>query len=1059
VNDERDSSSNKDACRCSGGCGGGIERRDFLKLAAFGTAAGLVSALPIVAGPFEASDFDKLVPADKKLDPAWVKSLFARGEPTVYRGAELEKIGMPIGGICAGQLYLGGDGKLWHWDIFNQNISTGDSHYAHPMAASSPLAQGFGIRIAAAGATTFRPLDHTGFSDISFCGEYPLAKVEYRDAASPVAVSLSAFSPFVPLNTEDSSLPATVLQYSVKNTGSDKVVVESLGWLQNAVGLHSGGSDSGRRRNRIQREPAMLMLECSAEEPERTEPREHRPDVLFEDFQKETYEGWEVTGEAFGKGPILKSQIASYQGEVGSKGPRVVNSHASATGNDVGSKDAKVGTLTSRAFTIERRYINFWIGGGRHSGKTCINLLLDGKPVRSVTGHDSNAMRRASIDVGQWQGKAARLQIVDNESGPWGNIGVAEIVFSDSPATPAVRLQDQPDFGTMALALLRPQEADRGAAALEIGSLAKGIPGGSAEADASFDKQLVGGLGRELPLEPGQTATVTFVLAWHFPNLRLPLPPAELRDHGRYYANRFRGAAEVGEYVAKNFESLDKQTRLWHDTWYDSTLPHWFLDRTFANTSILATSTCYRFNTGRFYGWEGVGCCQGTCTHVWHYAHAVARLFPELERDLRKRVDFGIAIDPGTGVINHRGESQGLAVDGQAGCILRAYREHQMSADGKFLRAIWPKIKLAMLCLVKMDDGEGILEGAQHNTLDQPWFGKIAWLSSLYLAAARACEEVAHEMHDGPFARQMHAIVEGGRKNIDRELFNGEYYVQIPDQAHAKSVGSHNGCEVDQIFGQSWAYQVGLGRILDEGHVKKALRSLWKYNFTPDVGPFRHRNPPGRWYAMAGEGGLIMCTWPRGDAARLQEGCDFYFNECMNGFEHQVAGHMIWEGMVQEGLAVERMLHDRYHAARRNPWNEVECGDHYARSMASYGVFLAACGYTCHGPKGYLAFAPKLTPERFRAPFTTAEGWGTFSQRRDETSQRETLGLKWGKLRLRTLAFELPAHATAANVNVTVNDVEVPAKHRIEGNRVIVELASEAILQAGATLGITFSFA
>ena len=122
----------------------------------------------------------------------------------------------------------------------------------------------------------------------------------------------------------------------------------------------------------------------------------------------------------------------------------------------------------------------------------------------------------------------------------------------------------------------------------------------------------------------------------------------------------------------------------------------------------------------------------------------------------------------------------------------------------------------------------------------------------------------------------------------------------------------------------------------------------------------------------------------------------------MNGFEYQVAGHMIWEGMVQEGLAITRDVHDRYHASRRNPWNEVECGDHYARSMASYGVFLAACGYRYHGPTGFLAFAPRLTPENFRAAFTTAEGWGTFSQKRQGGKQSIVIHLRWGSLRLRT---------------------------------------------------------
>ena len=316
-------------------------------------------------------------------------------------------------------------------------------------------------------------------------------------------------------------------------------------------------------------------------------------------------------------------------------------------------------------------------------------------------------------------------------------------------------------------------------------------------------------------------------------------------------------------------------------------------------------------------------------------------------------------------------------------------------------------------------------EGSQHNTLDQPWFGKIAWLSSLYLAAARACEEMAREMGDEPFARRMQDDCQRGSKNIDRELFNGEYYIQIPDRAHVKSVGSHNGCEVDQVFGQSWAYQVGIGP-----HPRRGAREEGA-GFALEIQLHARRRPlPQSEQARplvrdGGRGGPDHVYLAARRAARLQQGCDFYFNECMNGFEHQVAGHMIWEGMVQEGLAVERMLHDRYHASRRNPWNEVECGDHYARSMASYGVFLAACGYEYHGPKGRLAFAPRLTPENFRAPFTTAEGWGTFSQQRDETAQRETLALKWGKLRLRSLAFELPGNVPPKSVRVTLNDVEV----------------------------------
>ena len=100
-----------------------------------------------IAGPFEGADFEKLIPADKRLDPAWVKLIQERGNPTEYRGGELETIGMPIGGICAGQLYLGGDGRLWHWDIFNlpqpsHFSDTGGPNYAHTPKPESPIEQG-----------------------------------------------------------------------------------------------------------------------------------------------------------------------------------------------------------------------------------------------------------------------------------------------------------------------------------------------------------------------------------------------------------------------------------------------------------------------------------------------------------------------------------------------------------------------------------------------------------------------------------------------------------------------------------------------------------------------------------------------------------------------------------------------------------------------------------------------------------------------------------------------------------------------------------------------------
>jgi hypothetical protein len=295
------------------------------------------------------------------------------------------------------------------------------------------------------------------------------------------------------------------------------------------------------------------------------------------------------------------------------------------------------------------------------------------------------------------------------------------------------------------------------------------------------------------------------------------------------------------------------------------------------------------------------------------------------------------------------------------------------------------------------------------------------------------------------------------------ELFDGEYFINKPDPKRADTINSGTGCHIDQVFGQSWAFQVGLGRVLPKKETVAALKSLWRYNFTPDVGPYRAAHKPGRWYAMPGEGGLLMCTFPRTDWDYVKakgKGADWaagYFNECMNGFEYQVAWHCLGEGLTMEGLAITRMLHDRHHPLRRNPWNELECGDHYARSMASYGIFLTACGYEHHGPKGHLGFAPRLTPENFKCAFTTAEGWGSFSQKSEGGSQKSEVAVKWGQLRLKTLALTPPTNLKPQKVSATIAGKAVPAVLAIRDGRCVVQFESDVIVGTGQALQVSLS--
>ena len=266
---------------------------------------------------------------------------------------------------------------------------------------------------------------------------------------------MEAFSPFIPLDLENSSYPATILQYTVKNTSDRALKVTLAGRTENPVCLFTAGAGGTRRRNRILRRDAATILQCSAERPpQKDTPAETRPDIVFEDFEKPTYEGWTVEGQAFGSEPVRIKDIPDYQGNVAGVGQRVVNSHASAPGEGVGPKDNVTGSLTSRPFTIERRFISFLIGGGSHAG-TCIELLVDGKSVAKVSGKNSNTMQPAFFNVAAWEGKKAELRIVDQVAGPWGNVGVDQIVLSDTqPQADAGVLEKRYDFGTLALAVV-----------------------------------------------------------------------------------------------------------------------------------------------------------------------------------------------------------------------------------------------------------------------------------------------------------------------------------------------------------------------------------------------------------------------------------------------------------------------------------------------------------------------------------------------------------------------------------------------------------------------------
>ncbi len=208
---------------------------------------------------------------------------------------------------------------------------------------------------------------------------------------------------------------------------------------------------------------------------------------------------------------------------------------------------------------------------------------------------------------------------------------------------------------------------------------------------------------------------------------------------------------------------------------------------------------------------------------------------------------------------------------------------------------------------------------------------------------------------------------------------------------------------------------------------------------------------------------MVMNTNPKNEDKPYGENVTWqlgYFHECMSGFEHQVAAHMIAEGMLDEGLILTRKIHDRYHGSKRNPFNEIECSDHYARAMASYGSFINACGFTYHGPQQSIGFDPKINPEEFRAAFTAAEGWGTFSQRLNlKEGPMADIFMRYGTLTLRKLSLG-DDFASHQNRSLTVSLNGRPLETSKQGgtdNKKTMEFAEEIILRKGDRLIISYS--
>jgi uncharacterized protein (DUF608 family) len=523
-------------------------------------------------------------------------------------------------------------------------------------------------------------------------------------------------------------------------------------------------------------------------------------------------------------------------------------------------------------------------------------------------------------------------------------------------------------------------------------------------------------------LEPGGEKTIHLMMAWYVPvtDLRTGSDPETATNsqtdavccenpfHVPWYAGRFESIGQIADYWRLNYGNLREKTRLFSDTFYDTSLPDEVIEAVAANLTILKSPTVLRQTDGRLWCFEGCsdnrGCCAGSCTHVWNYAQAIPHLFPKLERSLRQ-TEFtesqderghqtfrsNLPIRPVTHTFH-------AASDGQLGGIMKVYRDWRISGDTAWLKGLWPQVKQSLeYCITTWDPkGKGILEEPHHNTYDIEFWGPDGMCTSFYLGALTAAVEMGTALGDD--VDRYSTLLEKGKTYLETELFNGEYFYQkiqtqgleaefVPIDYSSNGVGYKEvmdvlnaegpkyqygtGCLSDGVLGFWIARVAGLDGIVDEEKVKSHLLAVHQYNLRHDLS--EHANPQRPTFAMGDDGGLLLCSWPRGGALSLPF---VYSNEVWTGIEYQVASHLMFEGQVEEGLEIVRVCRDRYDGTVRNPFDEYECGHWYARALSSYGMLQGLTGVRYDAVDKTLYIDSKIGDD-FRSFLSTATGFGT----------------------------------------------------------------------------------
>lgn len=815
-----------------------------------------------------------------------------RAYNSVYEGENLNRLAFPIGGIGAGMFCLEGNGAISHVSVRNH-----PEIYKEPFMLAALSVKGIenGAKVLEGPVPSWKVFGNpnTGngageksygfprFDKASFETKFPFGKIKLQDTDIPLEVSLNGWSPFIPGDEDNSSLPVGGLEYTFKNTGSRTV--------EACFSYHSEN---------------FMRVEIPSE------------------WGGQFHAGYSIAG-------------------------------------------TNGGFLLRQSCTADKPYL---------------------KGDFAITCDDPETITDLCWFRGGW---------FDSRTVFWKDI--ADFTFSADTTT-------------------------------------LNSPGAS--------------LYVPFKLEPGKEKTIKLMMAWYVPNsnLRQGLVPvsdeqmkADLKKcdpasgccsssslyYQPWYSGRFKDITDVLKYWKVNYDELKKRSELFSNTFYNSSLPSEVTEAVAANLTILKSPTVLRQKDGKLWAWEGChdnsGCCYGSCTHVWNYAQAIPNLFPALERTLRE-TEFTVSQnEPG-----HQNFRTSLpiqpvdahtfhaAADGQLGGIMKIYRDWRISGNTDWMKSLYPSVKQSMdYCISTWDPKhQGTVEEPHHNTYDIEFWGPDGMCTSFYLGALTAIIEMGKIAGDNVSGYQ--DLYSKGKNQLENNLYNGEYFIQkikveglqAADPVAGSKVGINmnyspeavellqkegpkyqygNGCLSDGILGAWMGKMAGLNDFIEADKVKSHLNSVYKYNLKTDLSD--HVNPQRPSYAVGNEGGLLLCTWPHGDALTLPF---VYSNEVWTGIEYQVASHLMSVGEVEKGLEIVREVRKRYDGTTRNPFNEYECGHWYARAMSSYGLLQGLTGVRYDAVDQVLYVDSKVG--NFKSFISTENGFGTVNYENGEAKLNVVYG-------------------------------------------------------------------